>query len=66
MFRRTDKKYAPWTIIRSNDKKRARLNAMRYFLSQFEWYEDKDHEVVGTPDPKLVMRGKMEEGRRVS
>ena len=60
MFRRTDKKYAPWTIIRSNDKKRARLNAMRYFLSQFE-YEHKDHEVVGTPDPKLVMRGKMEE-----
>jgi polyphosphate kinase len=60
MFRRTDKKYAPWTIIRSNDKKRARLNAMRYFLSQFE-YDGKDHEVVGTPDPKLVMRGKMEE-----
>ncbi|MDO5662676.1 MAG: polyphosphate kinase 2 [Brachybacterium sp.] len=60
MFRRTDKKYAPWTIIRSNDKKRARLNAMRYFLSQFE-YEDKDHEVVGEPDPKLVMRGKKEE-----
>ena len=60
MFRRTDKKYAPWTIIRSNDKKRARLNAMRYFLSQFE-YDDKDHDVVGEPDPKLVMRGKMEE-----
>ncbi|MBK0331260.1 polyphosphate kinase 2 [Brachybacterium halotolerans subsp. kimchii] len=60
MFRRTDKKYAPWTIIRSNDKKRARLNAMRYFLSQFE-YEGKDHEVVGEPDPKLVMRGKKEE-----
>lgn len=60
MFRRTDKKFAPWTIIRSNDKKRARLNAMRFFLSRFE-YEDKDYEVVGTPDPKLVMRGKMEE-----
>ncbi|WP_152351752.1 polyphosphate kinase 2 [Brachybacterium subflavum] len=60
MFRRTDKKYAPWTIIRSNDKKRARLNAMRYFLSQFE-YEGKDHDVVGVPDPKLVMRGKKEE-----
>jgi polyphosphate kinase 2 len=56
MFRRTDKKYAPWTIIRSNDKKRARVNAMRYFLSQFE-YEGKDHEIVGKPDPKLVMRG---------
>ncbi|MGQ4537666.1 polyphosphate kinase 2 [Dermabacteraceae bacterium P7074] len=60
MFRRTDKKYAPWTIIRSNDKKRARINAMRYFLSQFE-YEGKDHEVVGKPDPLLVMRGKHEE-----
>ncbi|MGY5766184.1 polyphosphate kinase 2 [Brachybacterium sp. DNPG3] len=60
MFRRTDKKYAPWTIIRSNDKKRARINAMRYFLSQFD-YEDKDYDVVGSPDPKLVMRGKMEE-----
>ncbi|CAM3934160.1 polyphosphate kinase 2 [Helcobacillus massiliensis] len=59
MFRRTDKKYAPWIIIRSNDKKRARLNAMRYFLSQFE-YEGKDHAVVGTPDPLLVMRGKHE------
>ena len=60
MFRRTDKKYAPWTIIRSHDKKRARLTAMRYFLSQFE-YEGKDHDVVGEPDPKLVMRGKQEE-----
>lgn len=60
MFRRTDKKYAPWTIIRSNDKKRARINAMKYFLSQFE-YEGKDHDVVGTPDPLLVMRGKNEE-----
>ncbi|MBD4566904.1 polyphosphate kinase 2, partial [Xanthomonas citri pv. citri] len=37
--------------------KRARLNAMRYFLSQFE-YEGKDHEVVGTPDPLIVRRGR--------
>ncbi len=60
MFRRTDKKYAPWTIIRSNDKKRARVNAMKFFLGQFD-YDDKDLEVVGTPDPLLVMRGKQEE-----
>ncbi len=60
MFRRTDKRHAPWTIIRSNDKKRARISAMRYFLSQFE-YEGKDHEAVGSPDPLLVMRGKQEE-----
>ena len=56
-FRRTDTDHAPWISIRSNDKKRARLNAMRYFLSQFE-YEGKDHEVVGTPDPLIVRRGR--------
>lgn len=60
MFHRTDKNYAPWTIIRSNDKRRARLNAMRYFLSQFE-YEGKDAAVVGEPDPLLVLRGKRDE-----
>ena len=59
MFRRTDKKTAPWIIIRSNDKKRARLNAMRYFLSQFD-YDGRDDAVVAEPDPLLVMRGKQE------
>ncbi|NUL47947.1 polyphosphate kinase 2 [Cellulosimicrobium funkei] len=57
MFLHTDTDHAPWTTIRSNDKKRARLNAIRYFLSQFE-YDDKDHEVVGTPDPLIVRRGR--------
>ena len=57
MFLHTDTGHAPWISIRSNDKKRARLNAMRYFLSQFE-YEGKDHEVVGTPDPLIVRRGR--------
>ena len=37
MFLHTDTDHAPWISIRSNDKKRARLNAMRYFLSQFEY-----------------------------
>ncbi|MFH8252650.1 polyphosphate kinase 2 [Microbacterium sp. B2969] len=59
MFRRTDKKHAAWTIIRSNDKKRARLNAMRFFLGQFD-YEGRDDRVVSAPDPLLVMRGKQE------
>lgn len=36
MSRRTDKKHAPRLIVRSNDKKRARVNAVRFFLSQFE------------------------------
>jgi polyphosphate kinase 2 len=57
MFRRTDKRHAPWTIVRSNDKKRARVNAMRYFLSQFD-YDGKDPSVVTRPDPLIVMRGK--------
>jgi polyphosphate kinase 2 (PPK2 family) len=36
MIRRTDTEWAPWTTGKSNDKKRARVNAMRHFLSQFE------------------------------
>ena len=57
MFERTDTDHAPWITIRSNDKKRGRLNAMRYFLSQFE-YEGKDHAVVGEPDPLIVKRAR--------
>ena len=57
MFRRTDTDHAPWITIKSNDKKRARLNAMRYILSKFE-YTNKDHDVVGEPDPLIVKRGR--------
>ena len=56
-FRRTDTDHAPWITIKSNDKKRARLNAMRYFLNQFD-YEDKDTSVVYPPDPLIVRRGR--------
>ena len=56
-FRYTDTDESPWITIKSNDKKRARLNAMRYILSKFE-YTGKDHEVVGEPDPLLVKRGR--------
>ena len=53
MFFYTDTADAPWTVIKSNDKKRARVQAMRYLLSRFP-YENKDSEVVGTPDSLLV------------
>jgi polyphosphate kinase 2 len=53
MFLHTDTPEAPWTVIKSNDKKRARLGAMRHVLSTVE-YEGKDYEVVGKPDPKIV------------
>ena len=61
MFRDTDTKHAPWTTIKSNDKKRARLNAMRFFLSKFD-YEGKDPEAIGVPDPLIVGRGRTAEG----
>jgi polyphosphate kinase 2 (PPK2 family) len=61
MFARTDTKTAPWITIKTNDKKRARLNAMRYFLSQFD-YDEKDHAVVGEADPLIVQRGKQAVG----
>jgi polyphosphate kinase len=53
MFFYTDTADSPWTVIKSNDKKRARLEAMRYVLSRFD-YPDKDPEVVGEPDPEIV------------
>jgi polyphosphate kinase len=56
MLLRTDTDHAPWMTIKSNDKKRARLEAMRYFLSRFD-YPGKEISVVGTPDPLLVQRG---------
>lgn len=57
MFQRTDTKHAPWMVIKSNDKKRGRINAMRFFLNQFD-YDGKDTEVVFAPDKKVVARGK--------
>ena len=53
MFFYTDTADAPWTLIRSNDKKRARLNCMRHFLSTLD-YPGKDIEVVQGPDPLIV------------
>ncbi len=53
MFFYTDTADAPWTVVKSNDKKRARLEAMRHVLHRFP-YTGKDVEVVGTPDPLIV------------
>jgi polyphosphate kinase len=53
MFYHTDLEDAPWTVVKSNDKKRARLEAMRYVLSCLP-YEDKDESSVGRPDPLIV------------
>jgi len=53
MFAYTDPDYAPWTVVKSNDKKRARLEAMRHILEQFD-YDGKDVEIVGKPDRRII------------
>ena len=54
MFKNTDAPFAPWTIIRSDDKKRARLNALRMFLSEID-YPEKKHSVLGQIDGRIVL-----------
>jgi polyphosphate kinase 2 len=53
MFKQTDTPIAPWTVVKSNDKKRARIGAMRVVLSHFD-YPRRNQEVVGRPDPLVV------------
>ncbi len=53
MFFYTDTADAPWTVIKSDDKRRARLNCLQYFLSRLD-YPGKDGRVVRGPDPLIV------------
>ena len=55
MFFYTDTADAPWTVIKSNCKKRARLNAMRYVLHRLS-YANKEVEHIGQLDPLIVGR----------
>ena len=55
MFFYTDTADAPWTVIKSDCKKRARLNAMRYILHRLP-YANKDHDRIGPLDPLIVGR----------
>ena len=53
MFRCTDTPAAPWTVVRSNDKKRGRIAALRWVLSTLD-YPTKDPDVVDEPDPLIA------------
>ena len=55
MFFETDTADAPWTVIKSDCKKRARLNAMRFLLHRLP-YANKDATVIGAVDPLLLGR----------
>ncbi len=56
MFRFTHTAVAPWTVILSNDQRRARLESIRVVLSCMD-YAGKDAKVASTPDPKIVGAG---------
>ncbi|WP_405527095.1 polyphosphate kinase 2 [Streptomyces avidinii] len=53
MFRATDTDHAPWTVVKTNDKRRGRLEAMRSLLCRVD-YASKDEAAVGRPDPLIV------------
>ena len=53
MFLLTNFEVAPWTIIKSDDKKRARINAMRHVLHQID-YASKNSAIAHAPDPSIV------------
>lgn len=55
MFSKTHTNFCPWIIVKTNDKKQARLESMRYVLSQFD-YEGKGESGISLlPDPNIVM-----------
>ena len=56
MFSRTHTSYSPWIIVRANNKRKARLESMRYLLSLMD-YTGKDQSRVSLfPDPNIIMR----------
>lgn len=55
MFMATDTRFSPWTVVKSDDKKRARLACMRFVLSQIP-YSNKDNKTLGYPDPSILGR----------
>lgn len=56
MFSKTHTSYCPWTIIKTNNKKTARLECIRYVLSMFDYPEKKKALTNLAPDPNFVMR----------
>jgi polyphosphate kinase 2 len=59
MLRRTHRTEAPWTLIRSEDKHQARLNAIRVILDQVD-YRDRNPDLDYVPDPDIVLSGAQE------
>lgn len=56
MFSKTHTTYCPWIIVKANDKKVARIESIRYVLSQFEYPGKGDSLTTLFPDPNIIMR----------
>ena len=54
MFNKTHNSFSPWIIIKTNDKKEARLESIRYVLSQFEFDQKGNSETATSPNPEVV------------
>ncbi len=55
MFSKTHTSFSPWTIVKTNDKQTARLECMRYVLSQIEYEGKDDSKTSLLPDPNVIM-----------
>ncbi|MGN7294738.1 polyphosphate kinase 2 [Rhizobium sp. SAFR-030] len=53
MLEKTHSEKAPWTVVRANDKRRARLNIIRHILTSID-YEGKDKDAIGEIDDKIL------------
>lgn len=56
MFVKTHTSFSPWIIIKTNNKKEARLESIRYVLSRFNYDSKKDSQITLMPDPNIVLR----------
>ncbi len=56
MFSKTHSTFSPWIIVKANNKKTARLESMRYILSQFDYTKAQKSKTTILPDPNVVLR----------
>jgi len=56
MFTKTHTAFSPWIIVKTNDKKTARLESMRYLLSKFDYTDKEDSSNLMQPDPNVIIR----------
>ncbi len=56
MFSKTHTNFSPWIIVKTNDKKTARLESMRYVLSKFNYADMEDSSNLIQPDPNVIVR----------